>query len=175
MREIGDDFGIGSPNGVMCHLSALERKGLVSREPNLSRAITLSTEPPFKGACRWPGGSPPACCTRRSSKRADRLRRAFRADKNLFVLEVHGDSMIEDQIADGDYVVIRKQRGPRSGQIVVALTDEKRSHAQTLVPRENRIRLEPANATMKPIYVKNAKVLGVVVGVVRGKTSADRV
>ena len=75
--------------------------------------------------------------------------------------------MIEDQIADGDYVVIRKQRTARDGQIVVALTDEGEATLKRWYPEENRIRLEPANSTMKPIYVKNAKVLGVVVGVVR--------
>jgi repressor LexA len=75
--------------------------------------------------------------------------------------------MIEDQIADGDYVVIRKQRTARKGQIVVALTDENEATLKRWFPERNRIRLEPANSSMKPIYVKNARVLGVVVGVVR--------
>jgi repressor LexA len=89
------------------------------------------------------------------------------SNKDLFVLEVNGDSMIEDQIADGDYVVIRRQRTARKGQIVVALTDENEATLKRWFPEKNRIRLEPANSSMKPIYVKNAKVLGVVVGVVR--------
>ena len=89
------------------------------------------------------------------------------ADKNLFVLEVNGESMIEDQIADGDYVVVRKQRTARKGQIVVAMTDEGEATLKRWFPEKNRIRLEPANSTMKPIYVRDAKVLGVVVGVVR--------
>ena len=87
--------------------------------------------------------------------------------KNLFVLQVRGDSMIEDQIADGDYVVIQKQRTARKGQIVVAMTDEGEATLKRWFPEKNRIRLEPANSSMKPIYVKNARVLGVVVGVVR--------
>jgi repressor LexA len=87
--------------------------------------------------------------------------------KNLFVLQVHGTSMIEDQIADGDYVIVQKQRTARKGQIVVALTDEGEATLKRWFPEKNRIRLEPANSTMKPIYVKDAKVLGVVVGVVR--------
>ena len=89
------------------------------------------------------------------------------SQKNLFVLEVTGDSMIEDQIADGDYVVVRKQRTARKGQIVVVQTDEGEATLKRFYPEKNRIRLEPANSTMKPIYVKNARVLGVVVGVVR--------
>ena len=88
-------------------------------------------------------------------------------DKNLFVLEVSGDSMIEDQIADGDYVVVHQQRTARKGQIVVAMTDEGEATLKRWFPEKNRIRLEPANSTMKPIYVNDAKVLGVVVGVVR--------
>jgi len=88
-------------------------------------------------------------------------------NKNLFVLEVNGDSMVDDQIADGDYVVVRRQRTARRGQIVVALTEENEATLKRWYPEKKRIRLEPANSTMKPIYVKNARVLGVVVGVVR--------
>ena len=75
--------------------------------------------------------------------------------------------MIDAQIADGDYVVVRKQRTARDGQIAVVQTDEGEATLKRFYLEKNRIRLEPANSTMKPIYVKNAKVLGVVVGVVR--------
>jgi repressor LexA len=85
----------------------------------------------------------------------------------MFVLKVSGDSMIEDQIADGDYVVIHKQDTATKGQIVVALTDENEATLKRWYPEGNRIRLQPANSSMKPIYVKNARVLGTVVGVVR--------
>ena len=88
-------------------------------------------------------------------------------DKDLIVLQVHGESMIEDQIADGDYVVVRRQKVARKGQIVVAVTDEGEATLKRWYPEKNRIRLEPANSTMKPIFVRDARVLGVVVGVVR--------
>ena len=91
----------------------------------------------------------------------------FNKKKNLFALQVSGDSMIEAQIADGDYVVVRKQRTARDGQIVVAETDEGEATLKRWYLEKNRIRLEPANSSMKPIFVKNARVLGVVVGVVR--------
>jgi repressor LexA len=167
VREIGAEFGIASPNGVMCHLRALERKGLVDREPNLSRAITLATEEPFRRGLPL-AGRIAAGVLHEAVEQNERIDfgELFDAD-DLFVLEVHGDSMIEEQIADGDYVVIHKQPKARSGQIVVALTDENEATLKRWYPEKNRIRLEPANATMKPIYVKNAKVLGVVVGVVR--------
>lgn len=169
VREIGSHFSISSPNGVVCHLKALEKKGLIQREPNMSRAIRLLAEP------IQPKGLPLA-----GRIAAGVLHEAIQQDervdfdelfdpenKNLFVLHVNGDSMIEDQIADGDYVIIRKQRTARKGQIVVALTDEGEATLKRWFPEKNRIRLEPANAAMKPIYVKNARVLGVVVGVVR--------
>jgi repressor LexA len=167
VREIGAQFGIASPNGVMCHLRALERKGLVDREPNLSRAITLITEAPFQRGLPL-AGRIAAGVLHEAVEQNERIDfgELFDAD-DLFVLEVSGDSMIEDQIADGDYVVIRKQPKARSGQIVVALTDENEATLKRWYPEKNRIRLEPANSTMKPIYVKNAKVLGIVVGVVR--------
>jgi repressor LexA len=87
--------------------------------------------------------------------------------KSMFVLEVSGDSMIDAQIADGDYVVVRKQRSARDGQIVVAQTEEGEATLKRFYMERHRIRLEPANSSMKPIYVKNVKILGVVVGVVR--------
>jgi hypothetical protein len=88
---------------------------------------------------------------------------------NHYVLRVRGNSMIDDQIADGDYVVVRKQPVARKGQIVVALTDDGDATLKRWFPEKDkkRIRLQPANPSMKPIYVKNAKVFGVVVGVVR--------
>ena len=83
------------------------------------------------------------------------------------MLKVVGDSMIEDHIADGDYVVVRRQKTAHKGQIVVALTDENEATLKRWYPEKNRIRLEPANAAMKPIFVRDAQVWGVVEGVVR--------
>ena len=75
--------------------------------------------------------------------------------------------MIEDQIADGDYVVVRKQRTSRDGDIVVALVDGNEATLKRYYREPNRVRLEPANKTMSPIYCKNVEVMGVVVGVIR--------
>ncbi len=169
VREIGSHFKINSPNGVVCHLKALEKKGLITREPNLSRAIQLAAEPvELKGLPL--AGRIAAGVLHEAIEQDERVSFDEIFDpgkKNLFVLEVDGDSMIEDQIADGDYVVIRKQRTARKGQIVVVLTDEGEATLKRWFPEKKRIRLEPANSSMKPIYVKHAKVLGVVVGVVR--------
>jgi repressor LexA len=85
----------------------------------------------------------------------------------MFALKVKGDSMIEAQIADGDYVVVKKQRTAQPGQMVIAQTPEGEATLKYWHPESNRIRLQPANSSMQPIYVKDASVLGVVVGVVR--------
>lgn len=169
VREIGEAFAIRSPNGVVCHLKALEKKGLIRREKNRSRAIELVAEPPRSRGLPL-AGRIAAGVLQEAIEQNERVDFAemFNPDNpHLMVLEVRGDSMIEDQIADGDYVIIDKSRHPTRGQIVVALTDENEATLKRWYPERNRIRLEPANSSMKPIYVKNARVVGVLVGVVR--------
>jgi repressor LexA len=169
VREIGDFFDIRSPNGVVCHLKALEKKGLIAREANRSRAIQLLAEAGIRQGFPLVGRIA-AGVLHEAVGQDERINFAelFDAtDPELFVLQVNGDSMIDAQIADGDYVVVRKQETAVKGQIVVAMTDEHEATLKRWFPEKNRIRLEPANAAMKPIFVKNAQVLGVVVGVVR--------
>jgi repressor LexA len=169
VREIGDQFGISSPNGVMCHLKALEKKGLITREPNMSRAIQLSAEPIEERGMPLAGRIAAGVMHEaiETDERLDLDALFHQKNKNQFALKVTGESMIDAQIADGDYVIVRKQRTARDGQIAVVQTDEGEATLKRFYLEKNRIRLEPANPTMKPIYVKQAKVLGVVVGVVR--------
>ncbi len=169
VREIGKEFDIASPNGVVCHLKALEKKGIISRESNLSRAIQLIAEPVELRGLPLVGQIAAGVLHEaiEQDERVDFEEMFDPRKKNLFVLQVRGESMIDDHISDGDYVVIQKQRTARKGQIVAALTDEGEATLKRWFPEKNRIRLEPANSKMKPIYVKNAKVLGVVVGLVR--------
>ena len=167
VREIGQQFQIKSPNGVMCHLKALEKKGLIIREPNMSRAIQIAPE-----ALEAKGlplvGRVAAGVMHEAIEQDDRIDfGTMFTKKNLFVLEVRGDSMIEAQIADGDYVVIHKQKTASPGQMVVAQTEDGEATLKFWFPEKNRIRLQPANSSMAPIYVSDARVLGVVAGVVR--------
>jgi len=169
VREIGDHFAIRSPNGVVCHLKALERKGLIHREPNMSRAIQLATESAHTGGMPL-AGRIAAGVLHEAVEQQERVDFGEMFDSNtadLFALQVDGDSMIEEQIADGDFVVIRRQQTASPGDVVVAITDENEATLKRWYPEKRRIRLQPANASMKPIYVKDARVLGVVVGVVR--------
>jgi repressor LexA len=168
VREIGQQFDIKSPNGVMCHLKALEKKGLITREPNMSRAIQLASEYLEEQAGLPLAGRVAAGVMHEAIEQTERVDfGAMFAKKNHFVLEVSGESMIEAQIADGDYVVIKKQRTASSGEMVVAQTEDGEATLKFWFPEKNRIRLQPANSSMSPLYVKNARVLGIVVGVVR--------
>lgn len=168
VREIGEQFGIKSPNGVMCHLRALERKGLIRRSPNKSRAIEL-TESIDRSQHSLPmAGLVAAGPTTLAFEQAESIdfgEMLFREDR--FSLRVSGDSMIEAQIADGDYVVIQRQSTAEAGQMVVAQTPDGEATLKYWYPEQNCIRLQPANSSMEPIYVTEAQVLGIAVGVVR--------
>ena len=167
VREIGQAFKIRSPNGVVCHLKALERKGLITRGKNMSRAIELVNEPAHLSGLQMAGWVA-AGTLRVADEQTERV--AFEDlfyHEDHFVLKVMGDSMIEAQIADGDWVVIKEAKTARAGDIVVARTEDGEATLKHWFPERDRIRLQPANSSMKPIYVRNAKVLGVLVGVIR--------
>jgi repressor LexA len=168
VREIGEHFEIASPNGVMCHLKALEKKGIIHREPGMSRAIQLSAEVIAHRGIPLVGQIA-AGSLAEAIEQAERFEFEdwFPAKKTQFALKVKGDSMIEAQIADGDIVLCRKARTAHKGDIVVAMTDEGEATLKYWFPEANRIRLQPANSSMKPIYVKDAQVLGIVTGVIR--------
>jgi repressor LexA len=166
VREIGAGFKIRSPNGVMCHLKALEKKGLISREAHMSRAIQIS-EPLSKMSLPLVGqiaaGSPLLAVEQNETIDFSGL---FGSD-NQFCLKVSGNSMIEAQIADGDYVVVKKQKTCRDGDIVVALVNGEEATLKRFYKEPHRVRLEPANSTMQPIYATQVEVMGVVTGVIR--------
>ena len=167
VREIGQAFDIRSPNGVVCHLKALERKGLISRGKNMSRAIELVTEPAHLRGLPMAGWVA-AGTLRTADEQQERIDFEELFDKDdHFVLKVMGDSMVEAQIADGDWVVIRRRHTAHAGDIVVAQTEDGEATLKQWFPERDRIRLQPANSSMKPIYVRNARVLGILVGVVR--------
>jgi repressor LexA len=168
VREIGEHFGIKSPNGVMCHLRALERKGLIRRSPNKSRAIELTHSADRNGHSLPMAGmvaAGPTTLAFQQNERVDFSEIFFRDDR--FILRVSGDSMIDAHIADGDYVVVQKQSAAEPGQMVVAQTPDGEATLKYWYPERDRIRLQPANESMDPIYVKDAEIVGVAVGVVR--------
>jgi repressor LexA len=169
VREIGLQFQIKSPNGVMCHLKALQKKGLIHREPNMSRAIQLLDDPTsarpagLKLVGRIAAGTPIEAI----EQDEELAFTEWEGSDDKFALRVQGNSMIEEHIADGDYVVIKKQDHARDGQIVAVRDEDDEATLKRIYRERNRVRLEPANKTMKPIYRENVDILGVLVGVVR--------
>lgn len=169
VREIGIQFQIKSPNGVMCHLKALQKKGLIHREPNMSRAIQLLDDPTSSPAMglkllgRIAAGQPIEAI-----EQDEELGFAeWEGADDKFALRVSGNSMIEEHIADGDFVVIKRADQARDGQIVAVRDDEGEATLKKFFRERNRVRLEPANKTMKPIFRDNVEILGILVGVVR--------
>jgi repressor LexA len=172
VREIAKNFDIKSPNGVMCHLKALEAKGLIHRDPSKARAIELADGTALKGAdSTLPfAGFVPAGFTNHAFELEEQIDFGeFFQGAEHFVLRVQGESMIEAHIADGDYVICRSSDTAEPGQMVVALNADSEATLKYWHPEQDRIRLQPANAAMAPIYVKEATVRGIVVGVVRSR------
>ncbi|MFH1304426.1 MAG: transcriptional repressor LexA [Planctomycetota bacterium] len=168
VREIGDAFEIRSPNGVMGHLKALERKGLITRQSHISRSIQLcdnSQKPANLILAGVLQAGLPLVPPSEDQSQID-FSSLFHSSEN-FCLKVKGTSMIDALIQDGDYVVVKKQDTCQQGDIVVALIDDHETTLKRFYQEETRVRLEPANSTMAPIYSNNVKVLGVVKGVMR--------
>ena len=161
---------IKSPNGVMCHLKALEKKGLIIREGFSARAIQLVDHRPPSNGLPLLGlvaaGMPTEAISQGERLEFDDL---F-GGPDLFALKVRGQSMIEDHIDDGDFVIIKKQETAPNGERVVAMIDNEVT-LKRFYNDKNQIRLEPANSQMQPIVVDKAttdtRILGVLVGVLR--------
>jgi len=176
IRDIGDAFDIKSPNGVMCHLRALQKKGYIHRDEKnderggKARAITIPGV--TSGGFSLPLlGVVAAGKSIEAVEQNDRLEmKDLFGQNNLYVLKVRGTSMIDSQIADGDFVVIKRQEQADNGEKVVAMVD-KAMTLKKFYKRKDHVRLEPCNSTMDPIIVdptkENVSVLGVLVGVIR--------
>jgi repressor LexA len=170
VREIGNQFHIKSPNGVMCHLKALQKKGLIHREPNMSRAIQLLDDPttaPHATGVKMLGRIAAGAPIEAIEQDEELGFTEWEGADDKFALRVSGDSMIEAHIADGDFVIIHKQQHARDGQIVAVRDDEGEATLKRIYKEKNRVRLEPANKHMKPILRDKVDILGVLVGVVR--------
>jgi len=169
IREICDAFDIVSPNGVMCHLRALEKKGLIRRPEKLARAIQLVDHRPPGPVLPLLGRVAAGSAIEAIEQADDQVDFRTFCGRGNFALKVKGESMIEDHIEDGDLVVIKPQRNASNGQRVVAMIDGevtlKKFHR-----KRDKIVLEPANVRMSPIVVtpeKDIQILGVLVGVLR--------
>ena len=182
VREIGEHVGLASPSTVHAHLANLERAGLIKRDPTKPRAIELvghrrvdapvareELTPKLPLLGRIAAGSPLLADEQIEDTIAVPESLGRGAD---FLLTVHGDSMIEAGILDGDTLVVRRQEDARDGDVVVALVGDDESADEATVKTfyreaDGRVRLQPENSALEPIYADHVQVLGKVVGVFR--------
>jgi repressor LexA len=179
VREIGQAVGLSSSSTVQNHLNALEQKGHIRRDPTKSRTVEVVGDEPATVASRSfsvplvgrvAAGGP--ILAEENIEDHIVLGPEIAGGDDAFALHVRGDSMIEAGIHDGDMVVVRPQRDATSGQIVVArIENEQTGEHEVTVKRffreAGRVRLQPENSALEPIYVRDLHLEGVVVAVVR--------
>jgi repressor LexA len=181
VREIGEQVGLASPSTVHAHLANLERAGLLRRDPTKPRALELigrerrdaGTVPvEQRDVARLPlVGEIAAGGPLLAEEHIEEYVPMPTSMKGDFLLRVKGDSMIDAGILDGDLVIVQRAQDARNGEIVVALAgdDESADEAtvKTFYRDRNRVRLQPENAALEPIYAQHVQILGRVVGVFR--------
>jgi repressor LexA len=173
MQEIGDHLSLTKVT-VFEHVVALEKKGLVQRgDKHKARSLQISSKFQFPDevastrlplAGRIAAGHPIEAVE--DSQSID-LSEIFQSKKETFVLEVSGESMIEDHIRPGDYVICEKRDTARNGETVVALLGDGEATLKRFYKEKGRVRLQPANPDFDPIYVRQVQIQGVVIGVIR--------
>ena len=183
VREIGEALGLASSSTVHSHLQALQRKGYLRIDPTKPRAIEVLFDTDTGIAAeRRPARSVPLLgriaagapiMAEENVEEIYPMPADLVGDGNVFMLEVHGDSMIDAGILDGDFVIVRQQPTAHSGQIVAAMVpseygDSPEATIKTIRHKGSAIMLEPANPTMEPFEAPSGtEILGKVVGVFR--------
>ena len=174
MQELADQLGTSKVT-IFEHIGALERKRIIRRDKHKSRSLEIvpderlpdeerTTKLPLLGNIA--AGSPIEAIENREELDLEQM---FSARQGVYVLRVRGDSMIEDHLCDGDYVVIERRESARNGEQVVALLGSGEATLKRFYKEGSRIRLQPANSTMQPRVVdaNQVRVQGVVIGVLR--------
>jgi repressor LexA len=168
VREIGEAVGLSSSSTVHSHLAALEAKGFIRRDPSKPRALEVLDYRDADRAVDYgqvravplvgqvAAGAPILAAENIDSTMSLPVELA---DENTFILKVKGDSMIEAGILDGDFVVVRQQQDATNGDIVVAMIDEGAT-VKRFFKEPDRVRLQPENSSMEPIYVRDVTILG---------------
>ena len=175
LREIASHFGLTGPKAPQKTLNILERKGYIRRVPGLSRGTEILGFPtprtqtlsiPIVG--RVTAGE--LILAIENIEGYINLDRSLVSSENVFLLRVHGDSMIEAHIQDGDFALVKPQPNAENGEIVVALIEDEAT-IKRIFKKRNLIRLEPANPNMEPIVVKKGEkrvaIVGKVIGIFR--------
>ncbi len=171
VREIAEAVGLASTSAVHHHLTKLEREGRLQKDATRSRALTLpgtagtrAIAAPIVGEIA--AGEPIYVMEDKTETLSVPGEMAARG-RDTFVLRVRGKSMIDDHIDDGDYVVVQSQSTARDGDIIVALLEDNRATLKRFFKEKDRVRLQPANGAMQPIYTRDIQIQGKVIGVIR--------
>ncbi|MBI5231352.1 MAG: transcriptional repressor LexA [Coriobacteriales bacterium] len=175
VREIGEAVGLSSSSTVHSHLSALESKGYIRRDPSKPRALEVLDFRDTERAVDYGQVSVVPLVGHVAAGQpilaAENIEQTMPlptelAGDNTFILKVRGESMIDAGIFDGDYVVVRQQATADNGDIVVAMLEEDAT-VKRFFREPDRIRLQPENSAMEPIYARDVSVLGKVVALFR--------
>lgn len=186
VREIGEAIGLSSPSTVHAHLNALEQKGYIKRDGAKSRSMSITSKAQSVEASTSPCAQPQAHASRgivelplvgrvaagqpilaeQNIEQQVPLPTSFFGDDGSFLLTVHGESMIDAGILDGDTLVVREQSDANNGDIVVALIGDGAT-VKTYYKEKDCIRLQPQNESMEPIFTRDAVILGKVTGLFR--------
>lgn len=175
VREIGEAVDLSSTSTVHGHLSRLEKKGLLQRDPTKPRAIELTAEAleligiqsktiPVLGTVT---AGAPILAVEEATDYFPIPPHLKHEESNLFMLTIRGESMINAGILDGDQVIVKKQPNASNGDIVIAMTDEDEATCKRFYKESNHFRLQPENDYLEPIILENVSILGKVVGLYR--------
>lgn len=177
VREIAQAVGLASSSTVHGHLSRIESKGFIRRDPTKPRAIEIlevsETANIPKEEVRYAPviGKVTAGIPITAVENIDEFiplpKNTAGPDDHLFVLIIQGESMIEAGILDGDMVIVKQQNTADNGDIVVAMTEDNEATVKRFFKEKDHIRLQPENATMEPLLYTNVTVLGKVIGLYR--------
>ena len=169
VREIGERVGLSSSSTVQSHLRTLQRKGLIHRDPTKPRALVTGNEASRNVVTLPLIGRIAAGPVREMFENVEdeiALPSHLAAKSGAFMLRVKGESMIDAGILDGDLVVVQPQQVAENGDIIVASVDGETT-VKTFFKEANRVRLQPANKYMEPIYSDKVEVVGKVSAVIR--------
>jgi repressor LexA len=177
LEEIAQQFGVNKVT-IFGHVAELERKGVIERAaPGISRGLRIVTEENESNekVHTIPSPSIDVLGSIAAGTPIEAIEAPEKLDfaslipdgKDVYALRVNGNSMIEDSIRDGDLVLIEKRASARNGETVVAILDDDEATLKRYYKEKDRVRLQPANSTMDPIYVDQIEIRGVLIGVVR--------
>jgi len=176
VREIGEAVGLASSSTVHGHLSRLEKKGYIRRDPTKPRAIELLKQKdgtkikadtvmvPLVGKVT---AGEPITAIENIEDYYPLPQKFVGDDQSVFLLTVQGDSMINAGILDGDYVIVRKQQTADNGDIVVAMTPDGEATVKRFYKEKDHIRLQPENDQLEPIRLPQVTILGKVISLIR--------